>query len=149
MGSVWVRRFRRPPISSARRSGGRYGQKIAGLVTGEYTSLSTQRDGSAFRTRAKLHWKIRQAAWRKALRWRRHRLMKLFLGRSGPENAQKARKRFGPFCDLKSPATLACMDDAASQTQADERQVGPDERLITLTEATNLLLRIDGRCTAR
>jgi len=41
------------------------------------------------------------------------------------------------------------MDDAASQTQAAERQIAPDERLITLTEATNLLPRIDGRCTAR
>lgn len=40
------------------------------------------------------------------------------------------------------------MDDAASQTQADERQIGPYERLITLTEATGLLPRIDGKKVA-
>jgi len=40
------------------------------------------------------------------------------------------------------------MDDAASQTQAVERQIGPDERLMTLTEATGLLPRIDGKKVA-
>ena len=40
------------------------------------------------------------------------------------------------------------MDDAASQMQAVERQIGPDERLMTLTEATGLLPRIDGKKVA-
>jgi len=40
------------------------------------------------------------------------------------------------------------MDDAASQTQAAERQIGPDERLMTLTQATGLLPRIDGKKVA-
>ena len=40
------------------------------------------------------------------------------------------------------------MDDTASQTHAVERQIGPDERLITLAEATGLLPRIDGKKVA-
>jgi len=37
------------------------------------------------------------------------------------------------------------MDDAASRTQGAELQIGPDERLITLKEATGLLPRMDGK----
>ena len=41
-----------------------------------------------------------------------------------------------------------CMTTSENGTHATERRTGPDQRLITLTEATNLLPRIDGRKVA-
>ena len=37
---------------------------------------------------------------------------------------------------------------AANETHAPERRIGPDEELITLAEATNLLPPIDGKKVA-
>jgi len=45
------------------------------------------------------------------------------------------------------PASLP-NDGELRRTRADERQIGPDERLMTLTEATGLLPRIDGKKVA-
>jgi len=40
------------------------------------------------------------------------------------------------------------MDNAASQTSGIQGLIGPDEQLVTLTEATKLLPKVDGRKVA-
>ena len=49
---------------------------------------------------------------------------------------------------LKSHDTLACVDNAASQTNGIERRIGHEEELITLTEATRHLPKVDGKKVA-
>jgi len=46
---------------------------------------------------------------------------------------------------VKSPDSFACMSNAANQTNSNETWIGPDEQLITLTEATKILPKVNGK----